>query len=207
MKPTNTPKIETERLILRKFTEKDLEAFFLIYSDKEVNTYLPWFPAENQEEAKAMLEDRYLRKYRNPSGYNYAVCLKEDNIPIGYVNVSMEDSHDFGYGLRREFWQRGIVTEAGLAVIAQLKKDGIPYITATHDVNNPRSGNVMKRLGMTYRYSYEEQWQPKNFPVTFRMYQLNLNVEKEYIYRKYWDISDVRFVEGRKSCLNDLTGF
>lgn len=158
MKPTNTPEIETERLILRKFTEKDLEAFFLIYSDKEVNTYLPWFPTENQEEAKAMLEDRYLRKYRNPSGYNYAVCLKEDNIPIGYVNVSMEDSHDFGYGLRREFWRRGIATEAGLAVIAQLKKDGIPYITATHDVNNPRSGNVMKRLGMTYRYSYEEQW-------------------------------------------------
>ena len=101
-----------------------------------------------------MLEDRYLRKYRNPSGYNYAVCLKEDNIPIGYINVSMEDSHDFGYGLRREFWQRGIATEAGLAVIAQLKKDGIPYITATHDVNNPRSGNVMKRLGMNYRYSY-----------------------------------------------------
>ena len=40
----NTPAIETERLILRKFTENDLEAFYLIYSDEEVNNFLPWFP-------------------------------------------------------------------------------------------------------------------------------------------------------------------
>lgn len=110
-------------------------------------------------------------------------ALKHNNIPVGYVKADLDDSHDSGDGLCKEFRHKGI------------------------DVNNIRSGNVMKRLGMTYRYSYEEQWQPKNFPVTFRMYQLNLNVEKEYIYRKYWDISDVRFVEGGKSCLNGLTGF
>ncbi len=39
-----------------------------------------------------------------------------------------------------------------------LRQDGIPYITATHDKNNPRSGDVMRRLGMKYCYSYEEQW-------------------------------------------------
>ncbi len=26
---------------------------------------------------------------------------------------------------------------------------------------------------MTYRYSYEELWQPKGFPVTFRLYQID----------------------------------
>lgn len=30
---------------------------------------------------------------------------------------------------------------------------------------------------MSYQYSYEELWQPKNFPVTFRMYQLNLSAD------------------------------
>lgn len=79
--------------------------------------------------------------------------------------------------------------------MAQLKKDGIPYITATHDVNNPRSGNVMKRLGMTYRYSYEEQVQPKDVLVTFRMYQLNLDGVKEREYRKYWNESKVHCIE------------
>ena len=53
----------------------------------------------------------------------------------------------------------------------------------------------MKRLGMTYRYSYEEQWQPKNFPVIFRMYQLNLNGKRDETYKKYWENASVRFIE------------
>lgn len=76
-----------------------------------------------------------------------------------------------------------------------MKKDGIPYITATHDVNNPRSGRVMKRLGMDYQYSYEEQWQPKDFLVLFRMYQLNLDGNNNRIYKEYWNNSSVHFVE------------
>ena len=107
----------------------------------------------------------------------------------------MEEHHDFGYGLRREFWHRGIATEAGEAVIEQVRKDGLPYISATHDRDNPRSGNVMRKVGMVYRYSYEELWQPKNFPVIFRMYQLNLNGDKDFVYRKYWDESDKHFIE------------
>ena len=60
----------------------------------------------------------------------------------------MEEHHDFGYGLRKEFWHRGIASEAGKAVVEQVKKDGLPYITATHDRNNPRSGNVMQARGI-----------------------------------------------------------
>ena len=112
------------------------------------------------------------------------------------MNVSMEEHHDLGYGLRKEFWHGGIVTEACGAVIERVKADGLPYVTATHDRNNPRSGAVMVRLGMRYQYSYEEQWQPKNIPVTFRMYQLNFHGKQdEVVYRKYWDHSAVHFVE------------
>ena len=87
------------------------------------------------------------------------------------------------------------MTEAGKAVISQVKKDGLPYITATHDRNNPRSGGVMKNVGMQYQYSYEEQWQPKDILVTFRMYQLNLDGNTQRVYKKYWDTSDVHFIE------------
>lgn len=134
-------------------------------------------------------------KYLEASSYYYAICLKSDGIPIGYINASLNGSYDLGYGLRKEFWHRGIATEAGRAVIAQLKKDGIPYVTATHDINNPRSGEVMKRIGMRYQYSYEEQWQPKDILVTFRMYQLNLDGNDSRVYQEYWDDSTVHFVE------------
>ncbi len=200
----NTPLLETERLVLRRFTPLDLDALFAIFSDREVNTFLPWFPLKTMEEARTFYEERYAAAYKEPMGYHYAICLKEDNVPIGYVNVSMDDSHDLGYGLRKDFWHRGIVTEAAWAVIKQVKKDGLPYLTATHDRENPRSGQVMRRLGMLYQYSYEEQWQPKDIPVLFRMYQLNLDGRQDRVYRKYWDRAEVRLIEAGLSGQADL---
>lgn len=191
----NTPTLETKRLILRKFTENDIEALFLILKDKEVNTFLPWYPMKNLEQTKKFYEERYTFTYLKPQGYAYAICLKSDNFPIGYIKVDMEEPHDFGYGLRKEFWHQGIVSEAAKAVVEQVKKDGLPYITATHDVNNPRSGNVMKKVGMKYCYSYEELWQPKGFFVTFRMYQLNFDGHDDFVYKKYWDMYENHFVE------------
>lgn len=191
----NTPTLETKRLILRKFTENDIEALFNIYKDEEVNVYLPWFPLKSLEEAEIFFNDKYYKAYKQDKGYRYAICLKTDNVPIGYVNVSMDDNHDLGYGLRKEFWHKGIVTEASKAVLEQVKKDGLLYVTATHDVKNPRSGGVMKQLGMSYKYSYEEQWQPKDILVIFRMYQLNFDGKNDRVYKKYWDNSNVHFVE------------
>lgn len=180
---------------MRRFTENDIEALYKIFSDQEVNRFLPWFPLTTVEEAGAFYEKQFESRYNEQCSCHYAICLREDDNPIGYVDVGTGDSYDFGYGLCKEFWHRGIVTEAGRAVIEQLREDGITYITATHDVNNPRSGDVMKRLGMTYQYSYEEQWQPKDFLVIFRMYQLNLDGDKNRIYKKYWDNSAVHFLE------------
>ena len=81
---------------------------------------------------------------------------------------------------------QGIVSEAVEAVIQQAKKDNLCYLTATHDIKNIHSGNVMKKVGMHYCYSYKEQWMPKNRPVIFRMYQINLDGKKR-IYQKYWN--------------------
>lgn len=144
----NTPTLETERLILRKFTQEDMESLFLILKDEEVNKFLPWYPMNNIEETKKFYEERFAAKYEQPQAYAYAVCLKTDNLPIGYIKVDMEEHHDFGYAMRKEFWRKGIATEAGMAVVEQVKKDGLPYITATHDRNNPRSGEIMRKVGL-----------------------------------------------------------
>ena len=191
----NTPTLETGRLILRKFTEYDLEALFLILKDEEVNRFLPWYPIKDLEETKKFYEERYASQYAPPQAYAYAICLKEDNYPIGYIKVDMEEHHDFGYGLRKEFWHKGIVSEAGKAVVEQVKNDGLPYITATHDRNNPRSGNVMRACGMKYCYTYQELWQPKNFLVEFRLYQLNFTKEDNWMYKEYWDKYPIHFIE------------
>lgn len=195
MRMENTPTIETERLILRKFTPNDVDAFFQLMRDEEVNRFLPWFPLQTLAEADAFLAQTYLKAYSRPSGYRYAICLREENLPIGYVAISDGESHDLGYALRKEFWNRGIVTEAARAVVERVKSAGYGYLTATHDVNNPQSGKVMKKLGMIYQYSYVEQWQPKNFPVTFRLYQLNFDPSSARPFLQYWNQRERHFIE------------
>src|SRR5699024_5501593 len=98
--------IETKRLILRHFkiNETDIQALFSIFSDETVNKYLPWYPLKTKNQAIEFYHERILPNYEEEKGYYFAICLKENNTPIGYVTVSGEDSHDFGYGLMQAFW-------------------------------------------------------------------------------------------------------
>ena len=58
---------------------------------------------KNIEETKKFYEERYVAKYAQPQAYAYTICLKEDNHPINYIKVNMEERLDFGYGLRKEY--------------------------------------------------------------------------------------------------------
>lgn len=145
--------LETPRLALRKFRPEDLEALFQLLRDKEANRFLPWFPAETLEEAQAFYRERI-----QGQRYFFAICLKGEDRPIGYVTAEDGDSYDFGYALGREHWHQGLATEAARAFVGYLRQEGVPFLTATHDRENPRSGGVMRQLGMRYCYSYLEQW-------------------------------------------------
>ncbi|WP_338215156.1 GNAT family N-acetyltransferase [Lacticaseibacillus salsurivasis] len=175
--------IQTDRLTLRPFTAADLPAFMAIQQDPEVNRFLPWFMPQNAAEGLKLLHAQYLDQ---PDGEALAICLRTTDQVIGYVHVEASEPHDLGYGLRREAWGHGYMTEAAGALIAALPVSDYPFLTATHDVNNPKSGAVMQRLGMTYQYTYLEQWQPKDFPVHFRLYLLNRDGKQARQYLKYW---------------------
>lgn len=197
----NTPRLETKRVILRRFTAEDLDDVFTLYSDETVNEFLPWFPHESKEKSQKHLNNILLKEYERPVAYCYAIELKENSKVIGFVilhNINTEiGSGDIGYALMKEYWGKGLVAECCMAVIEQLKNDGFAYITATHDVKNLKSGRVMQKIGMQYKYSYVEQWQPKNIEVTFRMYQLNLD-GTDRTHLEYWDMCPVHFIEDIK---------
>lgn len=172
----NTPTLETRRLILRKFADRDIDDMLSLYSDTEVNRFLPWLPIETKAAMTRYLHDCIVPFYEKSVAYSYAIALKPSGRVIGYVHINdVGESNGMGYALHKAFWNQGIITEACAAIIDHLRKVRFPYITAKHNVNNPASGAVMKKLGMTYRYSYKELWQPKNILVTFRVYQLDLD--------------------------------
>ena len=187
-----TPTLTTERLLLRKWTPDDLPDILRLFGDAETNRFLPWYPLKTLEEAAAFWAER-LAPQEN-GGLHAALCLRESGEIIGYLNVSPGPAYDLGYGLLGTHRGKGYATEAALAVLDHLAARGLPYVTATHDVANPKSGAVMRRLGMEYRYSYLEHWQPKNIPVVFRLYLKSMD-GRERPFPLYWEQSLIHFVE------------
>ena len=109
--PRNTPRLETPRLILRRFVPEDAPALWELLRDREVNRFLPWFPVETLAEAEKFLRERFLDTYRTETGWRYAVCLREEpERPVGYVNIAPGEAHDLGYGLEKVCWHRGLMT-------------------------------------------------------------------------------------------------
>ena len=92
----------TERLILRPFEARDMSALFDLLHDKEVNTFLPWFPVRSLDETVAFYAQRF-----KDSEYAFAICLKTNDMPIGYIKADTDESRDMGYALARQFWRCG----------------------------------------------------------------------------------------------------
>ena len=182
--------IRTPRLILRPFSDSDAEAIFAIFSDEEMNRFLPWFPVRTMDEALDFFHSRYRMAGK---GYRYAICM-EDNVPIGYIEIDEGESHDLGYGLRKEYWHRGIAREAAAAMLKEAESIGLPFVSATHDIANERSGNVLRSIGMEYLYSYEELWMPKGYNVVFRLYQRNF-LKSATPYMGYWQRYQKHWIE------------
>lgn len=155
MNHQGTQKIETERLILRQFTLEDAPAMFKNWAgDSEVTKYLTW-PTHGSVETSKWVTGMWVKDYEKPDNYQWAIELKSLHEAIGSIAVVRlnEDLNEaeVGYCIGREFWHKGIMTEAFTAVIAFLFDEvGADRVCAGHDVNNPNSGKVMKKCGLTY---------------------------------------------------------
>ncbi len=156
MRHCGTKTIETERLILRRFSADDAEAMFRNWaSDPEVTKYLTWPTHTSADVSRAVIDD-WVTCYTNDDYYQWAVVLKErGSDPVGSIAaVSVNDdisSVQIGYCIGREWWHRGIVSEALKAVMDFFFDEvGANRIECRHDPRNPRSGAVMKRCGMRY---------------------------------------------------------
>ena len=151
-----TVTIETERLILRRFTMEDTEPMFLGWAtDPEVCRHMTWPPHENMEVTRELLE-RWTGSYGAADYYNWAIVLKENGPkPIGNISTAnVKESTlcaTMGYCMSRAHWGKGVMTEALTAVIDFFFDEvGFNRIDADHAVDNPASGRVMEKSGMRH---------------------------------------------------------
>ena len=149
-----TKRIETDRLILRQFRIEDAEDMYNNWTtDVEVTRFLTWSPHPDIDFTKGLLEN-WIGKYSEPTWYNWAIELKETGEVVGNISVvklnERIEAADIGYCMGKAWWGRGIMPEALRAVIAYLFEEvGLNRVAACHDVNNPKSGRVMQKAGMT----------------------------------------------------------
>ena len=151
-----TRRLETERLLLRRFTPDDASAIFHNWaSDPEVTKFLTWPPHTSVTVSQKVLE-QWVSAYDNPKYYQWAVTVKDNGTaPMGSISVVQmnEDVQmvEIGYCIGKKWWHQGITSEALQAVIDFLFDEvGANRVQACHDVNNPHSGMVMKKCGMKY---------------------------------------------------------
>lgn len=155
MKHCGTQTLETERLILRRFTVEDAAAMYRNWaSDDEVTKYMTW-PAHTSEEVTQSLLQEWVERYADETCYQWAIVLKEIGEPVGSISVvSMKESlgiMDVGYCIGKRWWHQGITSEALKAVMNFLFDTvGANRIEAQHDPKNPNSGKVMQKCGMQY---------------------------------------------------------
>ena len=147
--------LETDRLILRPLTVDDADAVFVWASDPAVNRYMS-YPLHTDIETTR----QWLRSVEQAAegDYDFGFVRKSDGLLIGSGGVydNGDGSWEFGYNLRRDCWGQGCATEAAKAMVdfAHTRR-GAKVFAAHHAVDNPASGRVMEKCGLTFRHDGE----------------------------------------------------
>lgn len=155
MRHVGTISIETERLLLRPVTMEDAPAMYRNWTgNPEVTKYLTW-PTHASVEVTEGFVNYLLESYKDPKNYAWGIVPKDESEPIGMISVvSMNeevDSVQIGYCLGPNWWGQGVMTEAlGAVIDFCFDTLGANRVEARHDTNNPASGRVMRKCGMTY---------------------------------------------------------
>ena len=153
MESKGTVRLETERLVLRRFTMEDAEEVFKNWGcDPEVAKYVRWSTHQSIDDTKVYLET-VMEKYKN-NQFEWALSLKDTGELIGAMVafINEEDNrYEIGYNTARKHWRKGYTTEALKEVMKYLINDvGIKKFRCSHAKLNPASGAVMQKVGFKY---------------------------------------------------------
>lgn len=149
------PRIETDRLVLRKWEERDVEGLAAMNADARV---MEFFPGVMSREESETMHQRLLAKQES---HGFAVPVVEDKltgkflgfcglgIPTYPVPLPFDPCVEIGWRLIPDAWGKGIAQEASRIWLRfgfeTLQLNEIVSFTA---IQNWRSQKVMQRLGM-----------------------------------------------------------
>ena len=159
--------LETERMVLRRFTAADVDHLVDLDSDPEVMRFLTGGRPTPREVIKHDILPTFLRSYEPVSGLGVFAAIEKDSGEfLGWFGFRPKDAGDpneitLGYRLRQAVWGRGYATEGARALIRKgFTELGVQRVVATTYQDNLASRRVMEKAGLrlvrTYRMTVAE---------------------------------------------------
>jgi RimJ/RimL family protein N-acetyltransferase len=141
---------------LREMEADDLDALMAIVSDETTlaHTSLEQIPSRD-EEAAFIARVEAQRSEQPRMRYELGVVVAATGELVGLSRLSVDRPQqrcgDLGYMIRRDHWGQGVATAATRILIRfGFDEIGLHRIWACHDPDNPASGRVLEKAGLTH---------------------------------------------------------
>jgi RimJ/RimL family protein N-acetyltransferase len=148
--------LETERMLLRRFTTADAALLAALYGDPQVMRFITLQPPSFAEVESEILPE-YLREYRQLADGlgSFAAIEKETGQMAGRFSLrpansyGLTDGTELGYRLFPAFWGRGLASEGARALIySAFGRLHLDRIVATTMAGNTGSCRVLEKCGL-----------------------------------------------------------
>ncbi|MCD1295868.1 N-acetyltransferase [Methanocella sp. CWC-04] len=155
-------KLLTERLIIRKFQNKDLEPFRKFMKDENATKYLLFNPEQKTEKGIKELFDWTISSYgTSDQVFSLVVADKNTDEYIGSIGVAPDpesSDHQIYWSILPEHWRKGYAAEATAELIYYLFETGIKRIVAYSHPENIASTKTALKAGMKHMGKIRVEW-------------------------------------------------
>ncbi len=156
--------IMTKRLILRPWRESDAEVLYALAKDRRISDAAGWPSHKSVEHSLEVIRT----VFSLPE--NYAVCEKEENVPIGAVGIMIGEispkdlpntQGEIGYWMGFDHWGKGYTTEAVSALMERgFETLGLEKLWCGYFDGNFASKRVQEKCGFQYHHTnQDEMWE------------------------------------------------
>lgn len=146
--------LQTERLLLRPWEEKDAEQLYQLASDPDVGPDCGWKPHESLEQSRELLPKLLM------NNYTWAVTLKDSGEVIGDISLMPfgtsgkarnEREREIGFWLGKVYWGRGYMPEACKELLRYAFEDlNCDCVWCAHHDENHKSARVQEKCGFRF---------------------------------------------------------
>jgi RimJ/RimL family protein N-acetyltransferase len=162
--------LETERLVLRRFTAADVDLLVDLDADPDVMHYITGGRPTPRAEIEHDILPAFLGYHERFAGYGFwAAIEKATGDFLGWFHFrpapgSPPDEPELGYRLRRSAWGKGYGTEGSRALIRKgFAELGVRRVVASTMAVNLASRRVMEKSGLTLVRTFHQDW-PDRIP-------------------------------------------